>query len=82
MYNPEIPEIYTHNDHAGRDALSVGAAAFVGAMVGSYLDNHTRFGRWVNNSPTADAIWAVMKITVAIVAVGLFLLYCYFFLSA
>lgn len=82
MYNPEIPEIQTRYDNVGRDALEVGAAAFMGAVIGGYLDTHTRFGRWVNNSPTADAIAAVIKITACIMAVGLFLLYCYFFVTA
>jgi len=76
------PEIYTRNEDAGKEALSVAAATMAGAMVGSYLDKHTRFGRWVNNSPTADAIVALIKIVALIVAVGLFLLYCYFFVTA
>ncbi len=82
MYNPEIPEIYTRNEHAGEEFISTAVAAFTGAVVGSYLDNHTRFGRWVNNSPTADAIFALIKVIAFIVAVGLFLLYCYFFVTA
>lgn len=77
-----IPDINTRNEHAGEDFVSTAAAAFTGAVIGSYLDNHTRFGRWVNNSPTADAIFALIKIVAIVVAVGLFLLYGYFFLSA
>lgn len=77
-----IPDINTRNEHAGEEFVSTAVAAFTGAVVGSYLDNHTRFGRWVNNSPTADAIVAVIKIIAVIVAVGLFLLYGYFFLTA
>lgn len=83
MYIPETPEIQTKaNDHAGADALSVGAAAFTGAVVGTWLDNNTRFGYWINHSPTADAIVAILKIAGIVTAMGLGLLYLYFFINA
>ncbi len=82
MYPPEIPEIYTKNEHATEDFLSTAAAAFAGAVVGTWLDNNTRVGHWVNHSPVADAIVAVLKVLSIVVATGLGLLYLYFFMSA
>lgn len=70
MYNPEIPEIYTHNEHAAHDFFSSAAATLVGAYIGHQLDK-TRAGRWVNESPTADAIFGVLKVLAIIVGVGL-----------
>lgn len=82
MYIPETPEIQTRHDHVLGDAASVAAATIVGAAVGTWLDNNTRFGHWINHSPVADAIVALLKITGIIVGTGLGLLYLYFFISA
>jgi hypothetical protein len=82
MYTPEIPEIQTQYDHATEDFVSTAAATVLGAYVGSYIDRHTRIGRWVNNSPTADAIFTILKSIAVVIAVGLFFLYLYFFVTA
>lgn len=82
MYIPEIPEIQTRNEHALQDAVSVAAATITGAAIGTWLDNNTRFGRWINHSPVADAIVAILKLMGICVAAGLGLLYLYFFIRA
>lgn len=73
----DIPEIQTRQEGVMSDAVSVAAAAMVGAAVGTWMDHNTKFGRWVNTSPTADAIVAVLKRGAALVAVGLVVLFVY-----
>jgi hypothetical protein len=82
MYTPEDPEIYTRNDHAGEEFMSTAAAAFTGAVIGTWLDNNTRFGHWINHSPAANAMFAILKMTAIVVAAGLGLLYLYFLIAA
>lgn len=82
MYIPEMPEIQTKvSDHPFQEAADVAAFALAGAVVGTWLDNNTKFGRWVNTSPTADAIVAVLKRVAAFVGVGLVVLFVYCLLT-
>lgn len=82
MYIPEIPEIQTKHDHVLEDAASVAAATMVGAAIGTWLDNNTRFGVWINHSPAANAIFAILKMIAIVVAAGLGVLYLHFFIRA
>lgn len=77
----DIPEIKTRQEGVLSDAVSVAAATMVGAAVGTWLDNNTKFGRWANTSPTADAIVAVFKRVAALVGVGLVVLFIYCLLT-
>ncbi len=77
----DIPEIQTRQEGVLSDAVSVAAATMVGAAIGTWMDNNTRFGRWVNTSPTADAIVAVLKRVAALVGVGLVIVFIYCLLT-
>ncbi len=82
MYIPEMPEIQTKvSDHPFQEAADVAAFAFAGAVVGTWIDNNTKIGRWANTSPTADAIVSVFKTTAVIVGAGLAVLFVYCLLT-
>lgn len=82
MYIPEMPEIQTKvSDHPFQEAADVAAFTLAGAAVGTWLDNNTKFGRWVNTSPTADAIVAVLKRVAALVGAGLVIVFIYCLLT-
>ena len=76
MYNPEIPEMPFRNEHVTSDFTSVFIATVLGAFIGSRLDR-TRFGRWVNESPTANEIFRVLKAIMIFVIVGLVAIFVY-----
>lgn len=63
----------TYTDHSHHAFVKAASAAFIGAMLGSMLDN-TRFGRWFNTSKFIDFIFRIIK--VAILALILFYVYC------
>lgn len=68
------------DDFYGRHHVSL--LWVVGAfLVGAWIDNNTRFGWWVNNSATANRIFAVLKGAVILVAMTLFILFWYYFFT-
>jgi hypothetical protein len=69
-----IPDIPFRNEEAGHEFLSTAAATMAGAYIGHKLDQ-TKAGRWVNESPTANAFFAVLKTVSIAVAVGLFVIF-------
>lgn len=80
MYSPEIPDIPFRNEHATSEFVSTAAATMTGAYIGHQLDK-TKAGRWVNESPTANAIFGVLRALVIIVGVGLFAVFVYCLLT-
>lgn len=75
------PDFYRRTD-SGHDFLSTAAAAFMGAVIGHQIDTRTRIGRWVNNSPAANAFFGVLKILGIIAAIGAVVLYLFLFFTA
>lgn len=65
-----IPDIPFRNEHAKEEFLSVAAATLVGAYIGHQIDK-TKAGRWLNESPTANAAATVLRRVAIAVAVGL-----------
>lgn len=54
----------------------------VGAFfLGAWIDHNTKFGWWINNSATANLIFAVLKGAVILVAMTLFIMFWYFFFT-
>lgn len=70
FYNP-----HHHHDY------SVVKSMAVGWLIGAWLDNNTRFGWWINNSATANLIFAVLKGAVIMVVMTLFIMFWYFFFT-
>ena len=75
------PDFYRRTDTT-HDFLSTAAAAFMGAMIGHQIDTRTRLGRWVNNSPVANAFFRVLKLLGIFAAIGAVVLYFYLFFTA
>jgi len=82
MYQPEVPEIHTRDEHFTQDFLSTATATVVGAAIGSYMDRNTKFGHWINRSPTANVFFGAVKTLLKIAAVGMVILYFYLFFTA
>lgn len=75
-----IPDIQFRNEHAREEFISTAAATMAGAYIGHQIDK-TRAGRWLNESPTANSIFGVLKALSIVVGVGLFAVFVYCLLS-
>lgn len=82
MISADPPEIPTRNSHTLDDATSVAIATILGAYIGTWIDNNTRFGTWINNSHIANIIFAIIKLAAIIFTIWLLILYLYFFMSS
>lgn len=68
---------YKPHDNKSHTLLTIAAAY----MIGAWIDNNTKFGWWINNSATANLIFAVLKGAAIMVAMTLVIMYCYFFFT-
>lgn len=75
FYRPHYTYDHTHDKYSTVKAMAVGW------LIGAWIDNNTRFGWWINNSATANLIFAVLKGAAIMVAVTLFILFWYYFFT-
>lgn len=60
-------------DHSQHAFIKSAGAVFLGAIVGSMLNN-TRFGQWFNTSRFIGAIIGLVKL--AVIILGIYFVYC------
>jgi len=80
MYQPEIPDIQTRYEDAGKDFISVAGATLLGMYIGHRIDQ-TRFGVWANTNPTIRSVMRIIGMIAVLVGVGFACVFLYFLLA-